>query len=296
MKYLIVAPQYTNRSGGVMVLHDLCEALNKIGHTAAIIFLHNGNALEQNFEFVISNNAQLHKPGINFYKFKQDYSDELSEFLVDGITIYPDLIHKNPLNAMKTVRYILNFNNISFPEDYILSFSKAYYKKYNSVLYKVFENEYMNEENSAHWTNRTLNATYIGKGAAFGECHVIKNSILIERDWPKNKEQLRILLRQVKFFFSWDNVSQTNYDAIMCGCVPVLMSDYSASKSMVAQMEPGEFPKVSLVLNGENVSLDYCENDVMSSLEKMKRTMESYSQNWEKNVLSFANDCEGYFV
>ena len=42
--FVIVAPPYSARSGGVMVLHDLCEALNRCGYQAGMVFLRGGSS------------------------------------------------------------------------------------------------------------------------------------------------------------------------------------------------------------------------------------------------------------
>ena len=295
MKFLIAAPQYSPQSGGIMVLHDLCESLNKIGHTAAIVLFHNGNAVEQNFEFVISNNPSHHKPSVDFYKFSTEYNHEISDFLLNGIVIYPDLILGNPLNAKRTIRYILNTTNKKFENDYVLSFSKIFYDSPNFILYKVFENPYIHDAGARPWEARTLNATYIGKGSTFGPCETIKNSILIERDWPKSKEQLGILLRQVKFFYTWDNVSATNYDAVLCGCVPVLLSNYSIDKQKIDTMEPGKFPQIDLENRDLNGDINIDMNHLSETLSTMKREIKYLSTSWNERVVEFALHCEQYF-
>jgi len=49
LKFIIVAPPYHEKSGGVMVLHELCDASNTNGYPSGIVFLHDGNATEQKF-------------------------------------------------------------------------------------------------------------------------------------------------------------------------------------------------------------------------------------------------------
>ena len=295
MKFIITAPQYTSKSVGVMALHDLCESLNNNGHTAAIIFFHNGSASEQNFEFAISNNPNHHKPNSNYYNFSTDYFGEVSDFLVNGVIIYPDLITGNPLNAKRTVRYVLNRNESNFTNDYILAFSKEFHQLPNYTLFRVIDIPFIHEKNSLNWRNRTLNATYIGKGSAFGACERIKNSILIERDWPRDKEQLGILLRQVKYFYTWDNVSGTNYDAVLCGCVPVFLSSYFCDKSLVDKMEPGKFPDISLYDSESEALIELNSNAITNSLTDMKNEMALLLASWEKKVQGFAVSCESYF-
>lgn len=295
MKFLIAAPQYLPQSGGVMVLHDLCETLNAIGHTAALVFFHNGNATEQNFEFSISNNSIHHKPSIDYYKFSTEYGNEISEFLKDGIVIYPDLISGNPLNAQRTVRYVLNKNKNTFHNDYILSFSKIFHESSNFNLFRIFRNPFIHDVGSLPWTERNLNATYIGKGSSFGDCSRIKNSILIERDWPKDKEQLGLLLRQVKFFYTWDSVSATNYDAVISGCVPIFLSNSPIGKNMVDEMEPGMFPAINYSETDSSMPDGIDTNFISETLSKMKNTINSLSDKWDLRVGEFASHCENFF-
>jgi hypothetical protein len=42
--FVIVAPPYSARSGGIMVLHDLCEALNRCGYRAGMVLLQWGSS------------------------------------------------------------------------------------------------------------------------------------------------------------------------------------------------------------------------------------------------------------
>ncbi len=42
--FVIVAPPYSARSGGIMVLHDLCEALNRCGYQAGMVLLQWGSS------------------------------------------------------------------------------------------------------------------------------------------------------------------------------------------------------------------------------------------------------------
>jgi len=285
-KFVVVAPQYTARSGGVMILHELCHSLNKNGYPCGVVFLHGGNATDQNFQFGISDDASLYMPNSEYINYST--KNELDEIIRNGVVIYPDLISGNPLGAVNIIRYVLNFNENQFAGDYILSFSKVYSKFAQQILFKPFKNPAFNDIQSAPWHKRTLNLTYFGKGPSFIECKTIKDTILLERDWPRDKKQLALLLKQTKFLFTYDCVSATLQDAFMCGAVPVLLHDNQIPRHLINQMEIGSFPDI-LFDSIENLpdGMKYDIPSVDLCLKDLQKTYNLLNENWDGRVNDF---------
>ncbi len=270
-----------------MILHDLCEALNRNGYQAGIVFLHGGNAAEQNFQYAFSNDLALYRPNGNYHKFQNEA--EVSEFLSSGTVIYPDLIKGNPLGAKHTVRYVLNFNALEFPNDFVLSYSKIYSIHSDFVLSKPFHHPSFTDHGAANWADRTLDLTYIGKGADFTTCHRIPNTILVDRDYPRDKEQLALLLRQCRFFFTWDCVSATNFDAMMCGAIPVLLHDKQIPRQNINQMEVGAFPRIDFSSIEELPGgLSYQKEEIDMDVAAFKNSYYHLVENWDASVNNFA--------
>lgn len=285
-KFIIVAPPYSVRSGGVMVLHDLCEALNRNGYQASIVFMHSGNAIEQNFQFGISNDPNLYRSGGIYHFLKNDA--EALEVFANGTVIYPDLITGNPLGALNTVRYILNFNSLNFSGDFILAYSKIYSKYKNFVLTKPFHHHSFSDIGTASWSNRNLDLTYVGKGSVFTDCHIIKNTILLERDYPRDKDQLALLLKQCRFFFTWDCVSATNFDAMMCGAIPILLHDKQISRQDINKMEIGAFPRINFSSVEELPGgLQYDQQEVDADVANFKKSYHHLINTWDRSVKKF---------
>lgn len=285
-KFMIVAPPFSERSGGVMVLHDLCEALNRMGYQAGIIFIHGGNATEQNFQYAVSSDNSLYRKNGDYYYINEA---EAHDILVNGTVIYPDLIKGNPLGAKKTVRYVLNFNSLNFSGDFILSYSKIYSKYSNFILPKPFHHACLTDAGTLHWSKRTLDLTYIGKGAGFTNCQRIENTILVERDYPRSKEQLALLLRQCRYFFTWDCVSATNFDAVMCGAIPILLHDKQISRKEVNEMEVGAFPKISFKSIQELPNgLEFDEKQIDTDIMDFKKSYFHLINSWDESVKLFA--------
>jgi hypothetical protein len=287
IKFLVVAPQYQARSGGVMVLHELCDALNKKGYPCGIVFLHGGNAAEQNFQFAFSDNNEFHMPGGQRIEILNNTA--LQEILNTGTVIYPDLINGNPLGAKKIIRFILNFNENSFDGEYILSFSKIYSNYANYVLFKPFRNSFFNDKDTKPWDERNLNLTYFGKGPSFIDCKLIPDTLLLERDWPRDKNQLSILLKQCKFLFTWDCVSSTLHDAIMCGAIPVLLHDQQIPRILINQMEIGSYPDIRFnSIEDLPLGISFDSDSVNSSISEFKYNYNYLADSWVERVGEFA--------
>lgn len=251
--FIIVAPAYSARSGGIMVLHELCSALNQLNHRAGLILITEGSQQNQNFKFGYSNLPELQDPNGLYYDFTSGKSEsEIRDFIDNSCVIYPDIIKGNPINSRKFATYVLGKPLYPIESNFIISFSKIYIEKSDFVLFKPFVSEWMHPRGTLHWSERKLCLTYIGKGHQYAQCELVPGSVLIERDWPKDKRQLAELLRNCKYFFSWDSISATNTDAILCGAVPVLMQDKQIPRWEINLNELGPLPNVKYVKGMEH--------------------------------------------
>ncbi len=291
--FLIVAQPYHSRSGGVMVLHELCDAINKSGHKASILFMHGGSAEKQDFSYVYLKNPDLYSEKYLYHWLDGGRAnEEVANILMNGTVVYPDLIVGNPLRARRVIRYVLNKNNLDFGEDYVLSYSRVYCERHDFALPKMFLDDGIHAKGGLHWRHRTLDLTYIGKGASFVECGRMEGTILVERDWPRDKEQLGLLLRQCRYFYTWDCVSATNYDAVMCGAVPVLMHDNQIPRFEVDRMEFGSFPTLPESAREGGVVV-WSDNDIAridSALKSMIDNIVFMDRSWLPRVAQFLNN------
>ena len=289
MNFIIAAPPYSQRSGGIRVLHELCTALNQLGYQAGIVFITEGSQLNQGFKFAYAGDINLHDPtGIYYDYFSHSTNQEITDYINNSCIIYPDIIKGNPLSGKFFVTYVLGRPEFPIFSDYILSFSKLYIEKSDFVLHKSFFDLCMNDLETLHWSNRTFSLTYIGKGSSYLECNLIPGTILIERDWPKDKNQLAILLKNCKYFYSWDCVSATNTDAILCGAVPILMHDLQIKREVLNTGELGAYPPLEFEDAFSNNKSKISINDIDSHLLMFKNNFFLYHSAWSSNVDLFA--------
>jgi hypothetical protein len=281
LNFIIVAPPHSTRSGGVMVLHDLCTALNKLNYKAGMIFIAGGSQDKQDYTFGYSVEKSLFDPDGQYYDFISGKSSrEIDEFVKNAFIIYPDIIFGNPIGSKNYATYVLGIPKGTIESKFIITYFNFFVEKSNYTLCKPFLSSHMNEQGAHHWSQRSLSLTYIGKGFEKKENTPVPGSILIQRNWPSDKRQLGILLKNCKYFFTWDNLSATNYDAVICGALPVLMDDNYLPNDLINKSEFGRFPQINY---NENMDLRSTPSNIMeidSVLSDMKIKIHRYNDTW----------------
>jgi hypothetical protein len=223
--FVVCAPPYSDKSAGCVMLHDLCDGLVRLGHKAHIALMINGGLNH-------SNDATHYKSGHLWTPWPDERMDAYVPFLQsDAIVVYPEIISGNPLGAKNIARYFLNKSGaisgvpVDVQEtDYVIAYSRSYYSNPKQLLYRIACPDTFHDRDTAHFADRKLDLSYVGKGAFYTACGKVRNTTEITRDWPAEKADLLGLLRSCRYFFSWDDLSGTNLDAALCGAVPVLLN------------------------------------------------------------------------
>lgn len=279
-----------------MVLHNLCDTLNRLGYEAAIVFY---GGTPPNYFWAYSNLPSLYHPDHQRVELSmEDTNKSVRDFLKHGVIIYPEQITGNPLGAERAVKYLLykdeNYVRLSSNE-YILSFSEIFHSSPDGYLFKSAVDENLHDIGSRHWTQRTMDLTYFGKGPKFTECFRIPDTLNLSRTWPQDKNQLGILLRHCRYFFTWDAVSQTNIDAIACGAVPVVLQQLQIKQDDFNYGELGPLPNAHLVdlQNRNSVVGDVDEID--RSMQETNRLVKYYHETWPERVRKFAENVHEFF-
>ena len=297
LKFLIAAPKYTHQSAGIMVLHNLCDMLNRQGYEAAIVFFHGGKA--PNFQWACTNNPEMYHPDHERVHLSlTDPVKSIRDFLENGVMIYPDLILDNPMGASRIVRYILCHNEsytAQFANEYVLSFSKLFHSNPNAYLFQSLPNENFHSRGVPHWSKRTMDLTYFGKGPGFIDCFRIPETLVLTRTWPEDKNQLGILLRQCRYFFTWDAVSQTNFDAIACGAVPVFLHDRQTTREALSRGEPGAYPNIRLADLNDKESVICDVEEIDKQMSEMNSKIEWLKESFPERVSRFASDVHKFY-
>lgn len=290
MNFTIVSQCYMPNSNGIKVLHKICDALNRFGHDARMLYLNPHEANSQDF---INPATIKGAPDLNAPILK----GEDKSFIADSIVVYPEVVIANPLNAKKVVRYFGNRESycngrtvMAGSKDFIVAHSCVIHPKPDYVLFSAEVNPCFNGVGARYFEERTMDVTYIGKGYIYGNVGIIPNTVYIAREWPTTQEQLAILMRQTRFFYTWDAWTSTNMEAVLCGAVPVILH-YDPWKPEELDASELGLPRAEIV-DGE-VKLD-ADKFLKERIELMKK-IDVMTISWDDRVREFAGKVEEHF-
>ncbi|MBB5206377.1 hypothetical protein HNQ51_003723 [Inhella inkyongensis] len=215
--YVIVTPTWCV-SSGVRVLHGLCHELRSLGLEAYVLLTNN---LSQGGPVL---NPAFHTPAINAQM------DSLWPRLRrEAITVYADGVPGNPFEAERVVRYVLGkevLRGDENPAEFRLYHSKAFPVQrrgdQRTLYYLPVDLGLFNALNTAPTLEREQDLIWIGKGGRYVGAERPPGVREITYGWPPTREELAAELRKTRFLYSYDTLSATNLEAILCGAVVVL--------------------------------------------------------------------------
>ena len=299
--FIVTAPAFDHRSAGIRVVHTLCNELNRCGREAYMIFYKfrpGGGA-----DFYTTEGSVGFSPEHDQIKRLPPTTniEDFRNLIGEAYTIYPEVLQGNPLSAPRIARYILNnpaANGYPMHQgatDFIVSFHESYWKKPDHLLPILIDEPFFNDTGTLPPSQRTMDCTYIGKGFKFGDCFKIPGTVLIERSWPSDKEGLAVMLRNTRYFFTWDLVSQTNLDAVRCGAIPVVLR-WAPYTARIFDFSYGQLPFGEVQVDGTNLKIDI---DHAIFAEKRSRFLEGYktvARSLTNDVDKFVAAVESHFM
>jgi hypothetical protein len=299
MKFIILARPYNPQSQGCVLLHKLAHTLNKIGHQAAVLFFNgHGNQTEAYFtvdrKFYCSDFIYKNPTDLNAWrKFKEN-----------AVIIYPEIISGNPLQGDYVVRYMLNREGfikkgvMIHPSinDFILTHSYHYHQSPDFHLFNYQGNDLFNTTKTMNFYDRKIDLTYIGKGSKYTKCFKLNGTTEVTREWPDNKLELANLFKASRFIYTWDCITATVTDAILCGTFPVFMTYAPLTKNEVYNLiDLGvSIPEVSY--EESLIPLSQIKiNAINNFINEMSNKIYQSDLNWGKNVDIFSQKVFSHF-
>lgn len=230
--YVILTPSYCV-SAGVRVMHALCHELNGLGFDAKLLLTSN----------ISPPGAPLVNPEFNTPVINGEFPEIWEALNDEAIVISADGIIGNPFGAKRLVRYILGRENTATAEgEFKLYYSRAFAMDKSAparVLYYLPIDLSLFNPNNA--PARTQDMLWLGKGAKFCTERPAA-TIDITYTWPPTRPELAEQLRRTRYLYSYDAVSATNLEAILCGAVVVVKHlSYHDWEWTRADMEAFEF-------------------------------------------------------
>jgi|GEM_PF-1977795 len=215
--YVIVTPTWCV-SSGVRVLHTLCHELRGLGLEAYLLLTTN-----------LSGDGPLVNPALNTPVLNPQFDALWPRLRRDAITVYADGVSGNPFGAEQVVRYVLGKEVLRGDEDareFRLYHSKAFPAQRRGsqrTLYLLpVDLGVFNDLGTAPALERQQDLLWIGKGGRYVGAERPQGVREISYSWPPTRAELAAELRKTRFVYSYDTLSATNLEAILCGAIVVL--------------------------------------------------------------------------
>ena len=294
-RYVIYAPNYDENIGGAIVLHRLCDLLNRHGVKSCIYPM--GTNLNKSKYLRSLDNFRVGPMG-GFYKEKYKRCEKFNTplcYFIDSkndVVVYPEIVSGNPLGVTKVVRWLLHKPGYFTGEqqygknDLVFFFQKAFLIKNGlkniggelRVMY--MQSAYKNNENP----DRKGACYIIRKGAGRELVHNPKNSILID---GRTHKEIAEIFNKTEKCISYDMYTMYSRYAAACGCLSIVVPDPAISK---LQWRPEEELRWGVAYGFDDIEW------AKSTQDKVLPALEHQEQSANKeSIENFIEKCEKYF-
>lgn len=235
LPYYIYAPEYTQKSAGIRMLHSLCHALNEFGAEAYIV----GTP---------DRVTALRTPLLRRSDVIRHYHHRLIPIMV-----YPEVVSGNPLKMPFVVRWLLNKPGIlsrdnRFAEsDMLFTYDKAFFDESLGISHlsipaadlSVFNNSEnpldLEREGACYYAHK-----YLAAGGQLTE-HVLGATSLCQ-DKQLTPQEIAQILRRSSCLYCYEPTALIT-EALLCGCPVVMIPSPYLEKNLARPMEtPGVAP------------------------------------------------------
>ncbi|MBH9553885.1 hypothetical protein [Inhella gelatinilytica] len=267
--YVIVTPSYCV-SAGVRVMHTLCHELNALGLDAKLLITSN----------LSPSPAEMLNPALNTPCINPIFERAWPRLQDEAIVICTDGFPGNPFGAKHVVRYVLGKEmprETDNPEEFRVYYSKAFPAQRagrHAVLYLLPIDLALFNANNV--VERPQNMLWLGKGARFlKDTH--EGCIPITYSWPPTRPELAFHLRRTSRLYSYDAVSATNLEAVLCGATVVLKHlsyhDWTWTRADMEAMEQGTG---GFAFGDSDYELDRAERTRQETMERIRYHQASF--------------------
>lgn len=222
MKIILYSPSYEESSGGITVLHKLCDLLLQEGFDAG---------------FYVSTGTSFYVNST--YKYNTFSSSEID--IEQDIVIYPEIAFGNPLNVKKVVRYIMNVGHVTLgrkdtwgENDKWIYYSEKFY---DGIKPKTILNisdsklEYFKDYRAERPYKECF--TFRKAHDSISNIDVLHQPDAIELGFNMSDEYLINLFNVCERFYCYDTESYLNVLASLCGCDSIVVPTRTSNRDEV---------------------------------------------------------------
>jgi len=234
MHFIVVAPSYSEDSGGTIFLHELVNALNALGETAALSPMKpvytpsrrqrmKAAIFPEKFQTAPGLNTPIAKPG--------DVTNKT-------IVVYPELVQGNPLGAKNVVRWLLYTPGVQHPYSFgpdelfvrvapFADLPELTGGAPDMFLWKV-NRTYRNENRPDR-----SGACFMVRKWDDGPRHAVTDNAR-QVDGMSHAE-LNEVFNQCDTFYTYDDATMYSHFAAICGCLSVVIPTGDAERTKVVE-------------------------------------------------------------
>lgn len=236
--FVIHAGAFDENAGGMIVLHRLCDLINRNG----------GQAVLWPFARPLLN---LHRPlhgWRSWWRYRRAGGSASFDLhpafrtpiasrsdLRDAIVVYPEIVDGNPLRSPRVVRWLLNKPGLlngagGFgPNDRFFYFQEAFDdprlhvdRDHQLRVLHVLDHVY----HQRNYGPRSGTCHVVRKGAGRPFVHTAKDSILVD---GMSHQQMAEVFNRVEMCVSYDSYTMYSLYAALCGCISVVVPEPGVS-------------------------------------------------------------------
>lgn len=294
INFIIYAPSYDASSGGTVVLHKLCDELNKENIDCKIYPLDYYKIQKNPYKILKSITRKaiqriLQIPFKTNNNFKTPVTNDFDR--ENTIVIYPEIVKNNPLRAKHVVRWLL------FKDSWFSNYSE----RYQNNLFFYFQRAFQPIAENIHCAGE-LQITHLQTEIYFdrkntqrqGTCHAIRkgkhpgkklpsDSILIDK---LSHEEISAIFNECQKFISYDPYTLYSQYAAICGCISIVEPIDNLSKE---QWQPVEELRYGI---------SYGNNDIqwaINTREKVLPYLKTKEMENNESVRKLIYECKKFF-
>jgi hypothetical protein len=294
-KFIIYAPSYSDKNGGSMVLHQLCNLLRQAGESAyiwplTVPYVRGEGVLRSIYKCLLLL-IRLFLGKRFKYCSSLDTPQASLDDLDGAIVIYPEIVDGNPLCAEYVVRWLLhkpgfhtgkaNFGS----EDLFFCFQDAF----NSLNLNPSENKLTiivglyDVYKQLNFGSRSGVCYVLRKGVGRAKNHDLSDGVVID-----NLSHLKIasIFNECEYCISYDMHTMYSIYASLCGCKSIIVPEPGVSKE---EWQPNLVMRFGLAYGKDD--LDWALDTRLGMLENIKK-IENENVH---SVQCFSAKCKTYF-
>lgn len=270
-KIIILAPVFTEKSAGIVMLYRLFESMKRADPTTSLL---NYQGIGNQF-LITSTNGDIEP-------------ERLSGLFPEAIFIVPEVLCGSRLKNLRVARYYLNSLGVIAPaqanveREFAITFNPKFCDHAKFQLHDYLGKVPIPENFAATQTNsRPINLTYFGKNTnLYRETFPLPTSLLLTREWPELRDHYIKLLELSEYLFTFDATSSTSLDAQAAG-VKVVILDFSPdTESTYAEAHPTQ-----PYLNQTNYQSETAIDEYISRCDNMFRSIRSHISQFDSKVI-----------